>query len=73
MKYRIEVEETIKRINGYVIEVNNEEEAEELLSDIESRINRSSCSDDIEEIIEDAGYEVIEYYEGAEDYEYELL
>lgn len=73
MKYRIEVEETIKRINGYVIEVNNEEEAEELLSDIESRINRSSCSDDIEEIIEDAGYEVIEYYEGAEDYECELL
>lgn len=73
MKYRIEVEETIKRINGYVIEVNNEEEAEELLSDIESRINRSSCSDDIEEIIEDAGYEVIEYYEGAEDYKCELL
>jgi hypothetical protein len=73
MKYRIEVEEIIKRINGYVIEVNNEEEAEELLSDIESRINRSSCSDDIEEIIEDAGYEVIEYYEGAEDYECELL
>ena len=73
MKYRIEVEETIKRINGYVIKVNNEEEAEELLSDIESRINRSSCSDDIEEIIEDAGYEVIEYYEGAEDYECELL
>lgn len=73
MKYRIEVEEIIKRINGYVIEVNNEEEAEELLSDIESRINRSSCSDDIEEIIEAAGYEVIEYYEGAEDYECELL
>jgi hypothetical protein len=73
MKYRIEVEEIIKRINGYVIEVNNEEEAEELLSDIESRINRSSCSDDIEGIIEDAGYEVIEYYEGAEDYECELL
>ena len=73
MKYRIEVEEIIKRINGYVIEVNNEEEAEELLSDIERKINRSSCSDDIEEIIEDAGYEVVEYYEGAEDYECELL
>lgn len=73
MKYMIEVEETIKRINSYTIEVNNEEEAEELLSDIESRINRSSCSDDIEEIIEDAGYEVIAYCEGTEDYECELL
>ena len=73
MKYMIEVEETIKRINSYTIEVDNEEEAEELLNDIESKINRSSCSDDIEEIIEDAGYEVVEYCEGAEDYECELL
>ena len=73
MRYIIEVEETIRRINTYTINVDDEDEAEDLLDRIESRINRSEHPDEIAEIINNAGYKVIDYCEGAEDCEYELL
>lgn len=73
MKYVIEVEEVIKRINSYTIEVEDEEEAEELLDNIENDINRAFHPDDVYYAIRDAGYEIVEYCEGAEDCEYELL
>lgn len=73
MKYVIEVEEVIKRINSYTIEVEDEEEAEELLDNIENDINSAFHPDDVSYAICDAGYEIVEYCEGAEDCEYELL
>ena len=73
MKYVIEVEEEIRKINIYTIEVNNENEAEEFLDSIECYINRCSHPDDVPEIIRQSGYEVLEYCEGAENCNYELL
>ena len=73
MRYMIEVEEKITRINSYTIEVESEEEAEEFLDGIEWDINRADHPQDIIEIITNGGYEIIEYCEGAEDCEYELL
>lgn len=73
MKYVISVEEVVRKINEYTIEVDNVDEAEDLLDRIEFDIDTSDHPDDIFEIIQNAGYEVIEYCEGAEDCEYELL
>ena len=73
MKYVINVEEIVRRINAYTIVVDDEDEAEELLDNIEDSINNASHPDDIVEIIQRAGYNVIEYCEGAEDCEYELI
>lgn len=73
MKYVIEVEEVIKRVNSYTIEVEDEEEAEELLDNIENDINNAFHPDDVSYAICNAGYKIIEYCEGAEDCEYELL
>ena len=73
MKYVISVEEVVRKINGYTIEVDSEDEAEELLDSIDFDISTSDHPSDIFEIIQNAGYEVIEYCDGAEDCEYELL
>ena len=73
MRYVIEVEETVRRINTYTIEVDNENEAEELLDNIGDDINCSEHPDDVYGIIYNSGYEILEYCEGAEYCEYELV
>lgn len=73
MKYVFDVGEVIAKVNSYTIEVENEEEAEELLDSIAMDIDSCSNPDEIFEIISEAGYEVIEYCEGSENREYELL
>ena len=73
MKYVFEVGETIEKVNSYTIEVKTEEEAEELLERIYCDIACASNTDDILGIVCEAGYEVIEYCEGSENCQFELL
>ena len=73
MKYVFEVAEVIEKINEYTIEVETEEEAEELLDSIAGDIAGAENPDDIIYIVREAGYDVVEYCEGAENCQYELL
>lgn len=73
MKFEIEVEERVSRINTYVIEVANKHEGESLqYGALPDDIEDAQSLDDVISAIEMAGYEVKEVHYGAEDVEYEL-
>ena len=73
MKYKIEIREAVTRTNKYTIDVENEKELERLICDIEDEINSANHPDDIIRTITGAGCEIVEFCEGAEDLEYELM
>lgn len=72
MKYDLEVKEKIIRTNRYTVEVDNETEGKILLLEIEDDINYANHPDDVTQVINDAGYEIIDICEGAEEVGYEL-
>lgn len=72
MKYEIEYEETIKRINSVTIEVEDENKGEEIADELYDKTRDFNHPDDIFEALNDMGVKVIETCEGAEDCEYEI-
>lgn len=72
MKYEIEYEETIKRINSVTIEVNDEDEGEDIADKLYEKARDFNHSDDIFAALNDMGVKVVETCEGAEDCEYEI-
>lgn len=73
MKFEIEVEERISRINTYIIEVEDEDEGESLqYGALPDDIEDAQSQDDVISAIEMTGYEVKEVHYGAEEIEYEL-
>lgn len=72
MRFNIDIEETIRRINTYTVEVLSDEEGNRLLEKIESGIRNAVHPDDVSLVIQDAGYKVQEITEGVEECEYEL-
>ena len=72
MRFEIEVNETVSKINTYIVEVDSEEEGESLLNMIEDDIDDVTHPDDISYVIQNAGYEIVKKIEGVEDFEAEL-
>lgn len=72
MKYEIEYEETIKRINSVTIEVDDEDEGEDIADKLYEKARGFNHSDDIFAALNDMGVKVVETCEGAEDCEYEI-
>ena len=72
MKYEIEYEETIKRINSVTIEVEDEDEGEDIADELYDKARYFNHPDDIFVALNDMGVKVIETCEGAEDCEYEI-
>ena len=73
MQYTFEYEERISKINEITIDVVDEDEAEEILDSLEDKMYRFDHPDDILLELEDMGVRVLEYCEGAENCEYELI
>ena len=71
MRYTIDVQETITRINRYVIDVSDDEEAERILSEIEYEINNANHPDDVLYAISNVT-NIQEIIEGAEECSYEI-
>ena len=72
MKYEIEYEETIKRINSVTIEVEDKDEGEDVTDELYDKARYFNHPDDIFVALNDMGVKVIETCEGAEDCEYEI-
>lgn len=72
MKYEIEYEETIKRINSVTIEVEDEDKGEEIADELYDKARDFNHPDDIFEALNDMGVKVVETCDGAEDCEYEI-
>lgn len=72
MKYEIEYEETIKRINSVTIEVEDEDEGEDIADELYDRAIDFNHPGDIFAALSDMGVKVVETCEGAEDCEYEI-
>ncbi len=73
MKYKIEYEEIVKRINNVTIEVDDEEEGEEIADELAEGARDFYHPDDIFYALDDMGVKVLETCEGAEDCKYEIL
>lgn len=73
MKYKIEIEETITRVNTYTVEAESEEELEQIVYAIEDAINSAKDRYDVLSAIQETGDGIIEFCEGEEKTEYELL
>ena len=72
MKFEIDILETVKKLNTYVIEVDNEEEGEEICKNIENDINEAIHPDDVAYAFYRQGVKIIEFIDGAEEAEYEF-
>ena len=72
MKYEIEYEETIKRINSVTIEVEDEDEGEDIADELYDKARGFNHPDDIFAALNNMGVKVVETCEGAEDCEYEI-
>ena len=72
MKYEIEYEETIKRINSVTIEVEDEDEGEDIADELYDKARDFNHPDDIFVALNNMGVKVVETCEGAEDCEYEI-
>ena len=72
MKYEIEYEETIKRMNSVTIEVEDEDEGEDIADELYDKARYFNHPDDIFVALNDMGVKVVETCEGAEDCEYEI-
>jgi hypothetical protein len=73
MKYNIEYEEKITRINTITIEVDSEEDGDDIVDDLYCNVPDYDHPDDIFDDLREMGVEVVETREGAEDCEYEIL
>lgn len=73
MKYQIEYEETIKRINSITIKVENEDEGQNVADELCNKENSFVHPDAIVEALDDMGIKIVEICLGAEDCEYEIL
>ena len=73
MKYIIDYEEVIQKINSVTIEVEDEFEGDEIADKLEDNARNFKHPDDIFDALRDMGVEVIETCEGAEDCEYDIL
>lgn len=73
MQYIIEYEEIVSRINEITIEVKDEDDAEGIVSTLSGICSDFTHPDDILFELEDMGVKVIEFHEGAENCEYEIL
>ena len=73
MKYEIEYEEVIRRINSVTIEVEDADEGEDVANELYDLSNRFDHPDDIFYALSNMGYDVLETCEGAEDCRYEFL
>ena len=72
MKYTIEYEEIVKRINEVTIDVDDEDEGEEIADELAEKARDFDHPDDIFDALDDMGVKVLETCEGAEDCEYEI-
>ena len=72
MKYEIEYEETIRRINSVTIEVKDEDEGEDIADELYDKARNFNHPDDIFASLGDMGVKVVETCEGAEECEYEI-
>ena len=72
MKYEIEYEETIKRINSVTIEVEDEDEGEDIADELYEKARDFFHPDDIFAALTDMGVKVVETCKGAEECEYEI-
>ena len=72
MKYEIEYEETIRRINSVTIEVEDEDEGEDIADELYDKARDFNHPDDIFVSLSDMGVKVVETCEGAEECEYEI-
>ncbi len=72
MKYTIEYEEIVRKINSITIDVKNEEEGEEVANKLYNKASRYDHPDCIFDDLRNMGIKVIETCEGAEDCEYEI-
>lgn len=72
MKYEIEYEETIKRINSVTIEVEDEGEGEDIADELYDKARDFNHPDDIFVALNNMGVKVVETCEGAEECEYEI-
>ena len=72
MKYEIEYEETIKRVNSVTIEVEDEGEGEDIADELYDKARDFNHPDDIFVALNNMGVKVVETCEGAEECEYEI-
>ena len=72
MKYQIEYEETIRRINSVTIEVEYEGEGEDIADELYDKARDFNHPDDIFVALNNMGVKVVETCEGAEECEYEI-
>ena len=72
MKYEIEYEETIKRINSVTIEVEDEGEGGDIADELYDKARDFNHPDDIFVALNNMGVKVVETCEGAEECEYEI-
>lgn len=73
MKYQIEYEETIKRINSITIEVEDEDEGESIADELYYKRSYFMHPDAIVEALDDMGVKIVEVCLGAENCEYEIF
>ena len=72
MKYIIEYEEIVKRINSVIIEVDSEVEGKYIADELNDSARDFNHPDDIFITLDDMGVKIIETCEGAEYCEYEI-
>jgi len=72
MKYIIEYEETIRRINSVTIDVEDEKQGEKIADELSNKAKHYNHPDYILEDLWNMGIKVIEFCEGAEDCKYEI-
>lgn len=72
MKYVIEYEEKVKRINSITIEVSDENQGAEIANKLYEEQENFDHPDCIFEELHSMGVKILETCEGAEDCEYEI-
>lgn len=72
MRYVIEYEEIIRRINSVTIEVEDKDKGEDIADKLYDRARDFNHPDDIFVALDDMGVKVVETCKGAEDCEYEI-
>lgn len=72
MKYIIEYEEIVKRINSVIIEVDSEVEGKYIVDELNDSARDFNHPDDIFIALDDMGVKVTDTCEGNENREYEI-
>ena len=72
MKYIIEYEEIVKRINSVIIEVDSEVEGKYIADELNDSARDFNHPDDIFIALDDMGVKITDTYEGDENREYEI-